>query len=62
MSDEESKLSRREFIKFTAVTSVSAGGLYALTSKTDVLAQAVPPGPGPGGEDMHSYSYSNGPP
>ncbi len=40
MSDEEAKLSRREFVKFSAMTSITAGGLYAITVKTDLLAQA----------------------
>lgn len=58
MSDEEAKLSRREFVKYSAVTSVAAGGLYALTAKTDVLAQGGPPGPEIINDDSESSSYT----
>lgn len=58
MSDEEAKFSRREFVKFSAMTSITAGGLYALTVKTDVLAQAPPGGPPAGGSgEGSSYGY-----
>ena len=59
MSDEEAKISRREFVKFSAMTSITAGGLYALTAKTDALAQAPPNGPDGGSGESSSYTYSH---
>ena len=39
MSDEEAKLSRREFVKYSALTTVAVGGLYSLTTMTDARAE-----------------------
>lgn len=62
MSDEEAKMTRRTFVKFSAMSSMAAGGFYAITAKTDALAQEPPAGAiaflGIG--ETSSYTYNNG--
>lgn len=54
--DDERKLNRRTFLKYTAAASATAGAWYAITAKTDALAQ---PGGGEGGlgEEGIPYHY-----
>lgn len=58
MSDEEAKVNRREFVKFSAAASLGAGGLYAISMKTDVLAQENNNDPTGSSSDGHSYGYN----
>ncbi|WP_417849248.1 twin-arginine translocation signal domain-containing protein [Thalassoglobus sp.] len=63
MTDDESKVSRREFIKFAAFTSASAGGLYALTAKSDILAEEPLLANRSDEEaELHGYTYAGGVP
>lgn len=61
MSDDELKLTRRRFLRHTAVTTAAAGGLHSIALKTDALAQ---PGPQPfsgrsGDPDSFPYPYAD---
>lgn len=64
MSDEEAKINRREFVKFSAMSSVAVGGLYTLAAKTDILGQEPKQSSINVGEDSNgsSYGYSGGAP
>ncbi|TWT58021.1 hypothetical protein KOR42_13900 [Thalassoglobus neptunius] len=39
--DQASELTRRDFIKYTTLSSAAAAGLYGLTLKTDAIDQPV---------------------
>ena len=45
-SDERRKLTRRTFIQYSAAASGAAMGAYAMTLRTDAVAQSPPPSAG----------------
>ncbi len=60
MSDDELKLTRRFFLRQSAIATAMGGGMYCISQKTDALAdddrpvKLEPPG------DGFPYPYHNG--
>lgn len=60
MSDEELKLTRRRFLRHSAVSAAAAGTLPSIALKTDALAQVQPQGVRPfGTDDSFPYPYAD---
>lgn len=60
MPENESDLSRRDFLKYAAATTATTAAWYSTALKTDAMANqprttALPPG----GEVVHSYMYTD---
>jgi hypothetical protein len=60
MSDEELRVTRRRFLRHSAVAAAAAGGLPSIALKTDALAEAPPQGVRPfGTDDSFPYPYAD---
>lgn len=59
MSNDETDLSRRDFIRYSAAASAAAAVWHSTALKTDAVATRIPPRilPPPQGDVIHPYMY-----
>ncbi len=61
MSDDESKLTRRMFLKHTAMATAATGAWHSIAMKTDAQQQPPPQAPRAGEETVLPYTYHDPP-